>query len=150
MLYILTKNLSGILLVPDLIFKVFNLNPFRDQIFRELARVIKTGGSVYAAELVLKEPQRAKKICKPDDWFSWIAGAKEGVAFLNEFKEAGFSSAEILREAHEIELNYVETKSIKLPEIEFKKSKPKIIEILKEPEQTPEKLTDALEDEETE
>jgi arsenite methyltransferase len=49
---------------------IFNLNPFRDQVFRELARVTKTGGSVYAAELVLKKPQRAKKVCKISDWFS--------------------------------------------------------------------------------
>jgi SAM-dependent methyltransferase len=49
---------------------IFNLNPFRDHVFRELARVIKTGGSVYAAELVLKKPQRAKKVYKVDDWFS--------------------------------------------------------------------------------
>jgi arsenite methyltransferase len=49
---------------------IFNLNPFRDQVFRELARVIKTGGSVYAAELVFKKPQRAKKVCELDAWFS--------------------------------------------------------------------------------
>jgi len=49
---------------------IFNLNPFRDQVFSELVRVIKTGGSVYAAELVLKKPQPAKKVHKLDDWFS--------------------------------------------------------------------------------
>ena len=34
---------------------IFNLNPDRGLIFRELARVVKPGGSVYAAELILRE-----------------------------------------------------------------------------------------------
>ena len=35
---------------------IFNLNLSRDAIFQELARVVKTGGSVYAAELILQAP----------------------------------------------------------------------------------------------
>ena len=35
---------------------IFNLNPFRDRLFRELARVVKMGGTVWAAEIILKEP----------------------------------------------------------------------------------------------
>lgn len=35
---------------------LFNLNPARAQIFPELARVLKPGGSVYAAEIILREP----------------------------------------------------------------------------------------------
>ena len=35
---------------------IFNLNPARADIFYELARVVKNGGSVYAAELILKAP----------------------------------------------------------------------------------------------
>ena len=35
---------------------IFNLNPARADIFKELARVISPGGAVYAAELILKEP----------------------------------------------------------------------------------------------
>jgi len=49
---------------------IFNLNPFRREIFREMSRVIKSGGSVYAAELILKKPQIAKKLCDLNDWFS--------------------------------------------------------------------------------
>ena len=33
---------------------IFNLNPARAQIFRELARVVRPGGSVYGAELILR------------------------------------------------------------------------------------------------
>lgn len=35
---------------------LFNLNPFREEAFRELARVLRPGGVVYASELVLREP----------------------------------------------------------------------------------------------
>jgi len=35
---------------------IFNLNPARDAIFRELARVIRSSGSAYVAELILSHP----------------------------------------------------------------------------------------------
>jgi len=48
---------------------IFNLNPARASIFHELARVLRVGGEVYAAELVLRQP------LPPDthtaaDWFA--------------------------------------------------------------------------------
>jgi arsenite methyltransferase len=49
---------------------IFNLNPARGEIFRELARVVRQGGHVYVAELVLQEA-----VSKPDhfteaEWFA--------------------------------------------------------------------------------
>jgi len=35
---------------------IFNLNPARDAIFRELARVVRRGGTVFGAELILSSP----------------------------------------------------------------------------------------------
>ncbi len=35
---------------------IFNLNPERTQLFSELARVIKIGGTVWSAEIILKDP----------------------------------------------------------------------------------------------
>lgn len=49
---------------------IFNLNPSRKEVFQEMARVIKAGGSLYAAELILKEPQSSGTACSLDDWFS--------------------------------------------------------------------------------
>ncbi len=49
---------------------IFNLNPQRRGIFRELARVIRLGGRVYAAELVLKEPLLSGTRLTEDDWFA--------------------------------------------------------------------------------
>jgi len=49
---------------------IFNLSPERDLIFRELFRVIKKGGRVYSAELILKEKNRANTVCDIKDWFT--------------------------------------------------------------------------------
>ncbi|MBF0472344.1 MAG: methyltransferase domain-containing protein [Nitrospirae bacterium] len=49
---------------------IFNLNPFREKIFIELARVIKKGGVVYASELILKEPNISSIVCSLDNWLN--------------------------------------------------------------------------------
>jgi arsenite methyltransferase len=49
---------------------IFNLNPARDAIFRELARVVAPGGRVYAAELVLREPLPPDSQSDEKDWFA--------------------------------------------------------------------------------
>lgn len=49
---------------------IFNLNPFRTEIFRELARVVKPGGRVYGAELVLKGELSVTFQAGRANWFS--------------------------------------------------------------------------------
>lgn len=49
---------------------IFNLNPARDAIFAELARVVRPGGAVYAAEIVLRHPLPPQPITKDADWFA--------------------------------------------------------------------------------
>jgi len=49
---------------------IFNLNPFRDEIFRELARIVKPGGSVFGAELVLQAPLQETSRAGAANWFS--------------------------------------------------------------------------------
>lgn len=49
---------------------IFNLNPAREDIFRELARVSRPGGLVFAAELVLKGPLPSEVKLSDADWFS--------------------------------------------------------------------------------
>jgi len=48
---------------------IFNLSPFREKIFSELARVLREGGNVYAAELILREPVTSSTMCSLDNWF---------------------------------------------------------------------------------
>jgi arsenite methyltransferase len=49
---------------------IFNLNPRRDQIFSELARVVKPGGAIYAAEIVLAGPLPKGERESADSWLS--------------------------------------------------------------------------------
>ena len=49
---------------------IFNLNPERDAIFRELARVVRPGGVVFAAELILRGPQEASQPTDEANWFA--------------------------------------------------------------------------------
>lgn len=49
---------------------IFNLNPARGGIFKELARVSRPGGVVFAAELVLKGPLSSEVKLSDADWFS--------------------------------------------------------------------------------
>ncbi len=47
-----------------------HLNPEREAIFQELARVLRQNGVVYAAELILREPLAAAVRNDPGSWFS--------------------------------------------------------------------------------
>lgn len=49
---------------------IFNLNPVREAIFLELARVVRPGGAVYAAELILKEPLPPEIQESEANWFA--------------------------------------------------------------------------------
>jgi len=49
---------------------IFNLNPAREAIFRELARVVRPGGAVYVAELILREPLPSEIQDSESDWFA--------------------------------------------------------------------------------
>lgn len=49
---------------------IFNLNADRAAVFKEIGRVTRPGGMVYAAELVLTGPLPKKRIRHAEDWFS--------------------------------------------------------------------------------
>jgi SAM-dependent methyltransferase len=49
---------------------IFNLNPARDHIFSELARVVRPGGSVYAAEIILRDPLPPEIQESETNWFA--------------------------------------------------------------------------------
>jgi SAM-dependent methyltransferase len=53
-----------------LINGIFNLNPSRTAIFRELARVLRVGGAAYAAELILREPLPPAVRSSEANWFA--------------------------------------------------------------------------------
>ncbi|MCH7605802.1 MAG: methyltransferase domain-containing protein [Chloroflexi bacterium] len=49
---------------------LFNLNPRRQEIFKELARVLRPNGVLYAAELVLKGPLPSHVKASESNWFA--------------------------------------------------------------------------------
>ena len=49
---------------------IFNLNPARESIFGELGRVVRRGGAVYSAELILKEPLPQEQTACEANWFA--------------------------------------------------------------------------------
>ena len=49
---------------------IFNLNPARDLIFRELARIMQPGGVVYGAEIILREPLPPEEKADESNWFA--------------------------------------------------------------------------------
>jgi len=49
---------------------IFNLNPARAAIFSELARVMKPGGELWAAELIVREPLPAEEQASAANWFA--------------------------------------------------------------------------------
>lgn len=53
-----------------LINGIFNLNPYRREIFRELARIVKPGGGVFGAELVLRDALPETLRSGGANWFS--------------------------------------------------------------------------------
>lgn len=53
-----------------LINGIFNLNPARDAIFNDLARVVRLGGTVFASELILREPLIPNVHESETDWLA--------------------------------------------------------------------------------
>ena len=53
-----------------LINGIFNLNTARSAIFKELARVTRSGGTVFAAELILANPLPPDVKSQPGNWFA--------------------------------------------------------------------------------
>lgn len=49
---------------------IFNLNPARQTVISELARVLRPGGAVYAAELILTRPLPPEIRQSETDWFA--------------------------------------------------------------------------------
>jgi len=49
---------------------IFNLNPGRERIFAELARVVRPGGQAFVAELILKGPLPEGERRNERNWFA--------------------------------------------------------------------------------
>lgn len=69
---------------------VFNLVPDKEQAFREVHRVLKPGGHVQIADIVLSEPVSDASKANPELWAECIVGAEPEEVYLDLIRSAGF------------------------------------------------------------
>jgi arsenite methyltransferase len=68
----------------------------KQQLFKEIYRVLKRGGRAVISDIVCDEPPTAAMIDDPELWSGCISGAFLEVEFLQMFEQAGFYGVEIL------------------------------------------------------
>lgn len=70
---------------------VINLSADKPAVFREAARVLRTGGRLAIADIVTAEPLTAKIVCSTDLWAACIGGAAQSDTYQQMIAAAGFS-----------------------------------------------------------
>lgn len=68
----------------------------KPQLFREIARVLRTGGRAVISDIVSDEPVPAHLAADPELWAGCISGALTETDFLTAFEDAGFGGLRIL------------------------------------------------------
>ncbi len=75
---------------------VLNLVPDKPVAVEEIARVLRPGGRVQVADIVLAETPSDACRSKPELWAECIVGATREEEYLGAFREAGFRGVEVL------------------------------------------------------
>ncbi|WP_407280806.1 methyltransferase domain-containing protein [Aromatoleum evansii] len=76
---------------------VLNLVPDKPRAFAELHRVLRPGGWVQLADIVVSQPIGEKSRSNPRLWAECVVGAVIEEAYLDAFHQAGFDEIRILR-----------------------------------------------------
>jgi SAM-dependent methyltransferase len=75
---------------------IFNLSPTEDKVMAEIARVLKPGGRLVFAEIILANILEDVVRESIGDWFKCIGGAMLREDLINRLRDHGFSEIEIL------------------------------------------------------
>jgi arsenite methyltransferase len=77
---------------------VINLVPDKGQVFREAARVLRPGGRMVIADIVLDRPLPEAVAADVLAWTGCVAGAALRHDYFREVEEAGFGTVEVLKD----------------------------------------------------
>ena len=76
---------------------MINLVPDKSQVAKEIFRVLKPGGKVQIADIVVKKPFSKDCTSDPKLWAECVVGATIDDQYKDIFLEAGFVNYEVLR-----------------------------------------------------
>lgn len=75
---------------------VINLVPDKEAAFREIYRILRPGGQVQIADIVLSKPVSSASKANPDLWAECIVGAETEEAYLEMIRAAGFRDLTVI------------------------------------------------------
>lgn len=75
---------------------VLNLVPDKTAAFREIFRILKTGGRIQISDIVLASEISEKSKANPQLWAECIVGAVPEEAYLSLLREAGFTDLKVI------------------------------------------------------
>ena len=80
---------------------VINLAPDKDQVFAEVARVLRPGGRIAIADIVTEQQLKESIVCDVDLWASCIGGAAQQQAYRDAIAGAGLRIEELRENPYE-------------------------------------------------
>jgi ubiquinone/menaquinone biosynthesis C-methylase UbiE len=78
---------------------VINLCAEKEKVFREISRVLKTGGRLALSDIITEKPLPENITCNATIWASCIGGAMQADAYRSGLEGAGFQLLQIRENA---------------------------------------------------
>jgi len=76
---------------------VLNLSPDKPRVVNEIARVLKPGGRLFLADVVVQRELSLKSRSNPDLWAACVGGALTESEFFELFAQAGLADSRIVQ-----------------------------------------------------